>query len=167
MNLTMIGLRVFSELRLPILCDLFKSLTDKYSYSVYGIGFDKRESFSLSDGKGFIKNVIVFGEDVRSSVPFDNKTKHIFVLGKGSADGLDGTTLTAEKCYSVNFTERQKKFCLSLHYNRMTSYIFFNGIEICRFKPKYSEINTAQLFLANVLKHFSVDNMKKTKLYSL
>ena len=49
----------------------------------------------------------------------------------------------------------------------MTSYIFFNGIEICRFKPKYSEINIAPLFLANVLKHFSVDNMKKTKLYSL
>ena len=33
---------------------------DKYKYSGYGIGFDTRWSFSLSDGSGFDKNVTKF-----------------------------------------------------------------------------------------------------------
>ena len=45
---------------------------------------------------------------------------HISILGKGLTQGLDGTTLTAEKLYSVNFTENDKKYCLSLHYNGQT-----------------------------------------------
>ena len=32
-----------------------------------------------------------------SSVPIDNKKKDIVILGKGPTDGLDDTTLTAEK----------------------------------------------------------------------
>ena len=45
---------------------------------------------------------------------------HISILGKGLTQGLDGPTLTAEKLYSVNFTENDKKYCLSLHYNGQT-----------------------------------------------
>ena len=40
---------------------------DKYVYSGYGIGFDLRSEFSLSDGS-VSKNVIIFGVDIRSSV---------------------------------------------------------------------------------------------------
>ena len=29
--------------------------------------------------------------------------------------------------YSINFTEHNKKFCLSLHYNEGSSYLFVNG----------------------------------------
>ena len=47
----------------------------------------------------------------------------------------------------------------------VNSYVFVNGIEIYKFKAKYSEINTALLCLGNVLKYFLVDNMKKTGLY--
>ena len=50
-------------------------------------------------------------------------------------------------------------------YYGVNSYIFINGIEIYKFKAKNSEINTASLCLGNVLKDFSVDNMKKTGLY--
>ena len=32
-----------------------------------------------------------------SSVYVDSKKKYIFILGEGSTQGLDGTTLTAEK----------------------------------------------------------------------
>ena len=39
-------------------------------------------------------------------------------------------TLTAEKMYSINFTEKNKKFCLSLHYNGENSYLFVNGTEV-------------------------------------
>ena len=41
---------------------------------------------------------------------------------------LDDTTLTARKEYSVNFTEQQNKFLLTLHYNEVNSYIFVNGV---------------------------------------
>ena len=51
-----------------------------------------------------------------SSAHTDNKKKDILVLGKGSIQGLEHM-LTAEKMYSINFTEKNKKFCLSLNYN--------------------------------------------------
>ena len=66
--------------------------------------------------------------------------------------------------YSINFTVRKKKFCLSLHYNGANSYIFVNGTEIYKFKAKDSEIIAIPLCLGNVSKDWSTDNMKKTGL---
>ena len=88
---------------------------DKYQYSGYKIGFDKRSSFSFPNG-GFSQNVILFGVDMSSSFHVDNKKKDILILGKGSIQGLEHT-LTPEKMYLVNFTVTEKKFCLSLYYN--------------------------------------------------
>ena len=39
------------------------------------------------------KNVIIFGVDMSSSVHIDNKKKDILILGFGSAQELDDTTL--------------------------------------------------------------------------
>ena len=39
---------------------------DKYKYFGYGIGFNARGSFSLSDGSRFGKNVIIFSADMSS-----------------------------------------------------------------------------------------------------
>ena len=83
---------------------------DKYKYSGYGTRFDARGSFSLSEGSGFGKNVIMFGADMILPVHIDNKKKDILVLGKDLADGLDDTMLIEEKEYSINFTEQQKKY---------------------------------------------------------
>ena len=55
--------------------------------------------------------------------------KDILVLGIGPAQGLEHT-LAAEKMYSINFTVTKKRFCLSLHYNGASSYLFVNGTEI-------------------------------------
>ena len=77
---------------------------DKSFYSGNGIIFDARESFSLSDGSGFGKSLIKFGADISSSVHISNKKKDILVLGKGLTDGLDDTTVTAEKEYSKMFS---------------------------------------------------------------
>ena len=66
--------------------------------------------------------------------------------------------------YSINFTEDNKKFCLSLHYNRANSYLVINGIEIYTFNTKDSEIVATRLYLGNILKDWAVDNMKKTGL---
>ena len=90
---------------------------------------------------GFGKNVIIFEVDVSSSVHVDDKKKDILILGEGPTQGLDDTTRTVEKKYSINSTVTRKKFCLSLHYNRANSYLFVNGTEIIKFKAKVSEIN--------------------------
>ena len=95
------------------------------------------------------------------SAHIDNKKKDILVLRKGPTQGLEHT-LTAEKMYSINFTEKNKKFCLSLHYNGANSYLFVNGTEIYKFKAKDSEIVATPLCLGNISKDWSVDNMKKT-----
>ena len=55
---------------------------DKYSYSVYDIGFNTRGYLSLPDGK-VGKNVIIFGVDLTSSMQIDSKGKDILILGKG------------------------------------------------------------------------------------
>ena len=41
-----------------------------------------------------------------SSVHVNNKEKYILILGKGPTQGLEHT-LTAEKLYSINFTEKK------------------------------------------------------------
>ena len=43
-----------------------------------------------------------------SSIHIDNKKKDILILGRGPTQGLE-STLTAEKLYSINFTEKKKK----------------------------------------------------------
>ena len=55
---------------------------DKYQYSGYEIGFDKRGSFSLPSS-GFSQNVIIFGAFMNSSVLVDNKKNDILIIGKG------------------------------------------------------------------------------------
>ena len=98
-----------------------------------------------------------------SSTKIDNRKKYILFLGKGPTQGLEHT-LSAEKMYSMNFTEHNKKFCLSLHHNGANSYLFVNGKEIHTFKAKDYEIVATPLCLGNILKDWSVDNMKKNKL---
>ena len=83
----------------------------------------------------------------------------------GPKQGLDDTTLTAEKKHSINFTEHNIKFCLSLHYKGANSYLFVNGAKVHKFKAKDSKINPVPLCLRNVLRDFSVNNMKKTGFY--
>ena len=62
---------------------------------------------------------------------------------------------TAEKEYTFNFRKQQKEFSLSWNFTGVNSYIFVNGVEMYKFKAKYSEINA----------RFLIDNMKNTGLY--
>ena len=106
---------------------------DKHEYSGYGIGLDRSTSFSVDNEIG--ENVIIFGVDMSPLTKIDNKNKDILILGKGPTQGLE-STLSAEKLYSINFTKKNTKFCLSLHYNGANSYLFVNGTEIIKFKAK-------------------------------
>ena len=49
---------------------------DKYGYSGYGIGFDRKSSFSFP-GRGFGQNVLILGADMSSSAHIDNKKRDI------------------------------------------------------------------------------------------
>ena len=123
---------------------------DKYGYSGYGTGFDRKLGFSFP-GSGFGQSVSIFGADMSSSAHIDNKKKDILVLGKGPTKGLKDT-LAAEKINSIDFTVAKKVFCLSLHYNVANSYLFVNGTEIYKFKVKESEIVATPLCLGNISK---------------
>ena len=133
---------------------------DKYKYFGYGIGFDRKGFFTHPSG-GTGRNVIIFGVDMSSSTKIDNRKKDILIIGKGPTQGLEHT-LSAEKMYSINFTKKNTKFCLSLHYTKANSYLFVNGTEIIKFKAKDSEIHAYSLCLGNISKDWSQDNMKKT-----
>ena len=98
-----------------------------------------------------------------SSAHVDNKGKDILILGTGATEGLGENSLTAEKMYSINFSDHRKK-CLSLHYNGAKSYLFVKSAEIIKLKAKDSNIIATPLCLGNISKHWSVDNLKDTGL---
>ena len=57
---------------------------DKYGYSGYGIGFDRKSSFSFPGG-GFGQNVLIFGVDMSFSAHIDNKKKrHISLRNRSN-----------------------------------------------------------------------------------
>ena len=66
--------------------------------------------------------------------------------------------------YSINFTKKNTKFCLSFHYNGTNSYLFVNGTEIHKFKEKDSEIIPYSLCLGNISKDWTNDNLKKNRI---
>ena len=135
---------------------------NKYKYSGYGIGFDRRGSYSHPSG-GTGRNVIIFGVDMSSSTKIDSRKKYILILDTDPTQGLEHT-IPAEKMYSINFTENNKKLCLSLHYNGAKCFLSVNGREIYKFKAKDYKILATPLCLGNISKDWSVDNMKKTGL---
>ena len=76
------------------------------------IGFDRKYFFSFGYGSG--RNVRSFAVDMSWPPHINNKKKDILVLGTFPTQRLEHA-LTAEKLYSINFTENNKIFCLILH----------------------------------------------------
>ena len=70
-----------------------------------------------------------------SSIKIDKRKKYILILGKGPKQRLEHT-LSAEKIHSINFTENNKKFCLSLYYNGANSYLFIKVQALLNSKQK-------------------------------
>ena len=136
---------------------------DKFKYSGYGIGLDSKRSFLHPSG-GYGENVIIFRADLGNSTHVNNNTRSVLVLGKNFIQGIEGTTIYAEKMYSTNFTVDNKTFCLSLHYNGDSSCLFVIGKVIINFKAKDSEIVPYPLCLGNISKDFSPSNTLKTGL---
>ena len=96
-----------------------------------------------------------------SSSNTGNKEKDILILGKGLTRVLSEQSSSAEKMYSISFTNTNTKFCLNLHYNGTNSYLFVNGTEVHKFTAKDSEIDPYNLCLGNISKDFSTSNIEK------
>ena len=114
----------------------------KNNYKGYGICFDERSRFShtITEG-GFAhttdgRNVLIFGVDMSFSAHATNRANHIYLMGEGLTQDINGTTIYVEKKYYRNFTDPGKKFVLSLHYNGDDSYLFVNGRQELKFKVK-------------------------------
>ena len=56
---------------------------DKYGYSGYRIGFDRRGSFSFPS-VGFGQNVLIFVVDMSFSAHIDNKKKYIILRNRSN-----------------------------------------------------------------------------------
>ena len=97
---------------------------------------------------------------MNSTMHIDNKGKDILMLGDGPTQGLDGTTLdVTETNYSINFTQSNRKFCLSLYYNGSNSFLFVNAKNIYQFETRDSEIEKYPFCLGNISNYFTAINM--------
>ena len=139
--------------------------TSKYKYEGYGICFDEEGSFS----KGNIsnsKNILIFGVHESSLIHQNNKANNIYVMGDLFVQGINDTTLYAEKVYSQNFTQPNKKFVLSLHYNYDDhSYLFVNGKQELKFKTKTRQFLIEKLCIGNFSDDWTTSESEKTGLY--
>ena len=95
-----------------------------------------------------------------SSVHIDNKYKDILILDKGLILALDDSTLTAGPQSSINFSQSNRKFYLSLHYTESSSFLFVNATKMYSLKAKHSKIKRYLLCLGNISGDFSANNMK-------
>ena len=125
----------------------------KNNYTGYGLCFDEGNAFGHTIREGNFdhttnaRNVLIFVADMSSSVHATNRANHIYVMVKGFVQGINDTTIYAEKNFYRNFTDPGKKFVLSLHDNGDNSYLFVNGRQELKFKAKNSQIINEKLCL--------------------
>ena len=138
--------------------------TSHCKYEGYGICFDGESSFCCGN-RIDAKNLIIFGVNNSNSSHSTNKTQNIYVLGKDFVQGINNTTIYAEKLYKTNVTEQSKKFVLSLHYNGDNSYLFVNGSQELKFKASVDYLDRNLLCVRNISSDWSLINGAKTGLY--
>ena len=142
-----------------------KDITDtsKHKYEGYGICFDEGGMFSMGNINNG-RNLLIFGVHENSFIHSNNKANNIFIMADGFVQGINDTTLYAEKIYSQNFTAVNKKFVLSLHYNGDDPYLFVNGKQELKFKAKDDQIVKEILCLGNISDDWTDANAQKTGL---
>ena len=109
--------------------------------------------------------MLIVGADMSFSTHATNKANNIYVMGKDFIQGINDTTLYAEKEFHNNFAEFGVKFVLSLHYNGDNSYLLANGYQELKFKAKNDQILKERLCLGNLGKEWTNNNSAKTVVY--
>ena len=150
-----------------------KNATDnsKNNYKGYRICFDERSEFGLTITEGGhahttdARNVLIFGADMSSSVHTTNRANRIYLMGTGLTQGINDTTIYAEKNFYRNFTDFGKTFVLSLHYNGDNSYLFVNGRQELKFKAKTDQLVKEKLCIGNLSDQWTTSESEKTGVY--
>ena len=143
----------------------------KNNYKGYGICFDERSQFGhtiTEDGRAHTtngRNVLIFGVDMSFTAHATNRANHIYLMGDGLTQGINDTTLYAEKNYWRNFTDAGKKFIISFHYNGDESYFFVNGRQELKFKAKTDQLVKEKLCIGNLSDQWAASESEKTGLY--
>ena len=96
----------------------------------------------------------------------NNKTNNIYVMGKDFIQGINDTTIYAEKMFYRNFTDPGHKFVLSLHYNGDNSYLFVNGRQELKFKAKTEHLIKEKLCMGNLSDQWTTSESKKKMGYT-
>ena len=99
------------------------------------------------------------------SIHATNRANHIYVMGTDFIQGINGTTIYAEKNVYRNFTDPGKKFMLSLHYNGDDSYLFVNGRQELKFKCKTDQLVKEKLCIGSLSDQWTTRESEKTGLY--
>ena len=129
---------------------------DKNNYTGYGICFDERSEFGHTITEGGhpettdARNFLIFGADMSFSVHATNRADHIYLMGAGLTQGINDTTIYAEKNFYRNFTDFAKKFVLILHYNGDNTYLVVNGRQELKFKAKTDQLVKETLCIGNL-----------------
>ena len=149
-----------------------KNATDnsKNNYKGYGICFNERSEFGHTITEDSFahttdaRNVLIFGADMSFSVHKTNRANHIHLMGTGLTEGINDTTIYAEKNFYRNFTDPGKKFVLSLHDNGDDSYLFVNGRQELKFKCKTDQLVKEKLCIENLSDQWTTGESEKTGL---
>ena len=86
-------------------------------------------------------------------------------MGDGLTQGINDTTIYAEKKYWRNFTDPGKRFVLSLHYNGDNSYLLVNDRQELKFKCKKDQLVGGKLCIGNLSDQWTTSESGKTGLY--
>ena len=145
--------------------------SDKNNYKGYGICLDERSEFGHTITEGGhahttdARNVLIFGADMSFSVHATNRANHIYLMGTGLTQGINDTTIYAEKNFYRNFTDFGKKFVLSLHYNGDNSYLFVNSRPELKFKATADQLVKEKLCIGNLSDQWTTTESEKTGTY--
>ena len=150
-----------------------KNATDnsENNYKGYGICFDEGSEFGHTITEGSrahttdARNVLISGADMSFSVHATNRANNIYLMGTGLTQGINDTTIYAEKNFYRNFTDFGKKFMLSLHYNGDDSYLFVNGRQELKFKAKTDQLVKEKLCIGNLSHQWTTSESEKTEVY--
>ena len=142
-----------------------KNATDKSknNYKGYGISFDERSEFghTITEG-GFshttdARNVLIFGTDMSFSIHATNRANNIYLMGTGLTQGINDTTIYAEKNFYSNFTDFGN--------NGDDSYLFVNSRQELKFKAKTDQLVKEKLCIGNLSDQWTTSESEKTGAY--
>ena len=136
-------------------------------YDDIGVSFDARGGYG-GTGLNELRNLIIYGVDMKNSSHATNKKHHIYILGKIFTQDYNMVQPYMQNMdyVKVNGSKTNKKIILSVHYNGDNSYLFINGVEQFKFKAMNSLNLDNLLVIGNTSTNFpSQTDYKKSTLH--